>query len=97
MSATIENEDFWKQQLEKLKASGLSRAQYCRENGVNYDRFGYWITRLCPMPSSFLPVNVQTSNAAYPHATLCTLELRGHVLKIHDISALSIVLERLAQ
>lgn len=97
MSATNESEEFWKQQLEKLKTSGLSRAQYCRENGVNYDRFGYWITRLRTMSSAFIPVKMQASDSASHYAVLCTLELRGHALKIHDISALSFVLERLAQ
>lgn len=96
MSIANENEEYWKQQLEKLKSSGLSRTQYCRENGVNYDRFGYWITRLRLMSSAFIPVKVQTAEAASHHVVLCTLELRGHALKIHDISALSFVLERLA-
>ncbi len=44
MSAPNQSEDFWKKQLENLKESGLSRAQYCRENRVNYDRLGYWRT-----------------------------------------------------
>lgn len=97
MSVTNESEEFWKQQLEKLKTSGLSRAQYCRENGVNYDRFGYWITRLRPTSPAFIPVKVKASDSASHHTVLCTLELRGYALKIHDVSALSFVLERLAQ
>ena len=96
MTMVIEGKEFWQQQLEKLKKSGLSRSQYCRESGLNYDRFGYWLKRLSPVTSKFIPVKLQTSEVTAPHATLCTIELRGYVLKIHDLSALSLMLERLA-
>ncbi len=89
------NEAFWKEQLGKLKESGLSRARYCRENGINYDNFGYWIAKLCPVPSAFLPVNVQASESNTSHSVLCTLELRSHIIKIHDLSALSHILDRI--
>lgn len=96
MTAVIERKDFWRQQLENLKISGLTRSQYCRENNINYDRFGYWLKRLSPVSSEFIPVKLQTPELASPHSALCTLELRGHILNIHDLSALSFVLERLA-
>lgn len=96
MTAVIEGKEFWKQQLQQLKASGSSRSRYCRENGVNYDRFGYWLKRLSPTPSEFIPVKLQTLEETTSHTTLCTIELRGNILKIHDLSALSFVLERLA-
>ncbi len=95
MSTAIEGREFWEQQLVRLKTSGLSRSQYCRENNINYDRFGYWLKRLPPVSSEFIPVKLQTPELSAPHATLCTLKLRGHILKIHDLSALSFVLERL--
>lgn len=95
--AVIESKEFWEQQLAKLESSGLSRAQYCRENRVNYDRFGYWLTRLRPTASKFLPIKVQECHSATTLTALCTLEIRGHVLKIHDVSALSFILEKLAQ
>lgn len=97
MSTIIENEIFWKQELDKLKASGLSRSQYCRENGVNYDRFGYWVKRLSAASPTFVSVKLKVPEvAASSLVTICTIELREHVLKIHDFSALSFVLERLA-
>ena len=95
MATIIEDKEFWGQQFEKLKASGLSRSKYCRKNGINYDRFGYWLKKLSPISSEFVPVTIQPLESSPPHATLCTLELRGHILKIHDLSALSFVLERL--
>jgi hypothetical protein len=96
MSAVIEDKEFWHDQLEKLKISGLSRFQYCRENDINYDRFGYWIKKLSPAISKFIPVKLQTSEVTVKYATLCTIELRGHILKIHDLSVFSLILERLA-
>lgn len=96
MTIVIEGKEFWQQQLEKLKTSGLSRSQYCRVNSINYNRFGYWLKGLSPVASEFIPVKLQTTEAKAQHATLCTIELRGYVLKIHEHSALSLMLERLA-
>jgi hypothetical protein len=94
--STIENKEYWENQLGKLKASGLSRSQYCRDNDINYDRFGYWIKRLSTASSEFIPVKVSMPDEAIPNATLCTIELCGHIIKIHDLSVLSFLLERLA-
>ena len=95
MSA-IESKEFWDQHIEKHKASGLSRSQYCREYDINYHRFGYWLRRLLPSTSGFVPVQIQTSAVTTNNAALSTLELRGHILKIHDMTALSFILGRLA-
>lgn len=82
MSTIIENEEFWKQEVEKLKTSGLSRSQYCRDNGINYVRFGYWLKRLSPASLKFVPVKLQAPQSPTTDATLCTIEFRGHILKI---------------
>jgi len=95
MSKIKETKEFWEQELEKLKTSGLSRAQYCRENGINYERFNYWIKKLNPEASTFIPVKIQTTEPTSHHITLCALEIKGHVLKIYDLTALSYLLERL--
>ena len=96
MTSIIESKEFWEDQFDKLKASGLTRSQYCRVNNINYHRFGYWLKRLTPESSEFVPVKLKMPEVVIPPATLCTIELRGHVLKIHDLLALSFVLERLA-
>ncbi len=95
MPTIMESKQFWEQQLERLKASGLPRSDYCRKNNINYDRFGYWLKRLLPKPSAFVPVKLKIP-AATPQTILCTIELRSHILKIYDLSTLSFVLERLA-
>lgn len=92
----IERNEYWQEQLDRLKASGLSRSQYCRDNSINYDRFGYWLKKLSPASPTFVPVKMQMSEISITQSLLCTIELRGHVLKIHDASVLSILLDRLA-
>lgn len=96
MSVAIEGREFWVEQLEKLNASGKTRSQYCRENSINYDRFGYWLKQLSRTTSEFVPVKLVSSEPTTPTAVLCTMELRGHLIKIHDLSALSFIIERLA-
>ena len=91
----IENKEFWELQIEKLKVSGLTRKQYCRENGIDYVRFGYWLKRLSQSSSALVPVKVQTTEITKSKEILCTLELRGHLLKIHDISVLAFILDRI--
>lgn len=96
MSVAIEGREFWLEQLEKLKTSGKARSEYCRENNINYHRFGYWLKQLSRTTSEFVPVKLISSEPTAPTAVLCTMELHGHVIKIHDLSALSFIIERLA-
>jgi hypothetical protein len=95
MTAMIERKEYWQGQLDRLKESGLSRSQYCRDNSINYDRFGYWLKKLSPASPTFVPVKMQTPEISITQFLLCTIELRGHVLQIHDASALSILLDRM--
>lgn len=95
MTNTIESQSFWQQHIEKLKASGLPRTQYCRDNELNYDRFGYWLNKLT-QESCFIPVKLKLPENKLTQPTLYTVELRNCVIKIHDISTLSFVLNRLA-
>ena len=103
-----ETEGYWKQQQTAWLVSGLSRKQYCRKQGVNYDRFQYWLKKLSPQQgmaqsakntpvnnASLLPVTVsQTKQNTLP-IPLCTLHLNnGHHLTIHHERALSLLLEQ---
>jgi hypothetical protein len=40
-----EREQFWRSHLETWSLSGLSQAEYCRQNDLNLARFGYWKRR----------------------------------------------------
>ena len=95
-SKPIENEAFWRQHLNLQKSSGLSRTAYCRQHGLNYDRFGYWINKWNHGYSDkLLPVKFKTEINPISEVILCTLDLKnGRCLKIHDIQALAIILEK---
>ncbi len=98
-----EKEAFWQQHYTLLKSSGLSRIEYCRENNLNYDQFGYRISKWNKAISvdnnqdqlvsvKLKPVPV---NQSFNSSLLCTLDLKnGHQLRIHDSAALMIILER---
>ena len=97
MSTIIESKEFWEQHIEKFKASGASQVQYCRDNKLNYPRFSYWFRKQSPnSPSVFVPIKIKPTEIAALHEPLCTLEFRGHLLKIHALSALSMILDRMA-
>lgn len=91
----VENEAFWKNHYEQLKSSGISRAQYCRINQLNYDRFGYWLSKWSAKTTRFVAVKIKEQNKT--ESVLCTMTLRtGSEIKIHDFSALSFILERMS-
>jgi uncharacterized protein with WD repeat len=37
-----ERERFWDEHLREWRSSGLSQAQYCRENNLSSKTFAYW-------------------------------------------------------
>jgi hypothetical protein len=41
-----EDENFWRKHVVAFPGSGLTKAAYCRENAINYDRFFYWIKKI---------------------------------------------------
>lgn len=53
-----EREQFWRSHLEAWTSSGLSQAEYCRQNDLNIARFGYWKRRFSKehMPVEFVQV-----------------------------------------
>lgn len=94
LPSEIENEAFWKAHIAKLSTSKITRKEYCRRYNVNYDRFGYWISRLRD-ESELVPVKLKPSVTHSP-TVLCTLKLdNGRSLYIHHQDALSFILERL--
>lgn len=103
-----ENEGYWKQHRSGFLASGLSRKRYCREHGVNYDRFHYWFKKLSPPEGAaqsgkespeknglLLPVRLGPVKSDALSQPLCTLHLKnGHHLVIHSEHGLSLLLEQ---
>lgn len=97
--APIENEEFWRHHNQMQKASSLSRADYCRQSGLNYDRFGYWIGKLfrnLNQGAELVSIKIKPTNEFSMQPILCTLNLKGgHFLKIHDTKALSVILDKM--
>jgi hypothetical protein len=97
--APIENETFWRHHIQMLKTSTLTRANYCRQNGLNYYRFGYWLKKHFlnqNQSTQLIAVKLKTPSEPAMQSILCTLDLNGgHSLKIHDVKALSIILDKM--
>ena len=92
---------FWHEHCEKFKLSGDSRVQYCRDHGLKYSVFLYWLRKLgfdAVTKPSFIPVQLKSVipgvSAVTSHQLLCALETRCGVIKIYDAAALSVVLDR---
>ena len=57
---------YWQQQVDAWQTSGLSQANFCKTNDLNYHRFGYWVrkfrrqseTAQGKTSSGFVPVTV---------------------------------------
>ncbi len=75
---------FWCKHIELKNASGLTGAEYCRQNGLVIHQLYYWVSRLKPQhqSSSFIPVKL---NSVVSPLVLCSIELKnGQQLRVHD-------------
>lgn len=99
ISPAAKNRTFWKDHSEQQKVSGLTRADYCRQNNLNYHRLGYWLKKKShrkSQESSLIAIKLKPNYELQAQITLCTLNLTsGCCLKIHDLQSLAIVLEKL--
>jgi hypothetical protein len=43
---SLEKKRYWESHLESWSRSGLSQAEYCRQNGIRIKGFGYWKRKL---------------------------------------------------
>lgn len=96
-----EDESYWKNHLSRFRLSGLSRKEYCRQNGIGYDRFGYWMDKLTApqeqvSSKQLLPVQIKPEQKVSDSGSLFSVVLKnGCILQIHNSEALSIILEKL--
>lgn len=51
---------YWQQQIESWKQSGQPQKLYCKEQGLNYYRFGYWRRKFLKADQA---ANIQDSSA----------------------------------
>ena len=107
----MEDEFFWQNQLSKFRSSGLTKREYCRQSGMNYDRFTYWTRKLIAQqaqkilkqesclekPKQLLPLQLKPEYKAPDVVSPFSLIFKnGCVLQVHSEQALSIILERMA-
>ena len=96
-----EDELYWKNQLSRFRSSGLTKKEYCRQNSVSYDRFGYWMGKLVSQQSQaaskkLLPVQLKPELKKSDDESLFSVILKnGCILEIHNEAGLSIILEKL--
>ena len=62
---------FYEQHLNTWQGTGFSQAKYCRQNGLNRHRFGYWKRKLLneekPVEFVMLPANLPEPAVLYSH------------------------------
>ena len=62
ISRQVEQEEkrrFWKRHIEGWRTSGLTRAGYCRQHNLSYDRFIYWSRKFRKeSPPAFIELKV---------------------------------------
>lgn len=95
---------FWQNHFKSLKLSGLNRKEYCVKNNLNYDQFGYFISKWAKQMSApkidlpLIPVTIKNEASSLLVASnklLCSVSLsNGLVLKIHDVSVLPFILNQ---
>lgn len=61
----MENQELakqWEDIIKKYESTGLSKAEYCRQNRIIYHRYMYWQKRIREEnKSGFLPIRVSSS------------------------------------
>ena len=62
---SIQKYRYWQEHLERRGQSGLSQAEYCRQNGLKPRRWNYWKKNLSRVRNetevSFIPVPLSTN------------------------------------
>lgn len=106
LNSSISSTEYWQNHIGLKRNSGLSRIEYCRKNNLNLYQLKYQENKLRSSESSItklLPLKL-VSDEALPkevgkvvnntHKLLCKLKLEnGSILKVYDISTLSIILD----
>jgi hypothetical protein len=87
---------FWEQHVRQYHQSKLSRAAYCREQGLRYHRFKYYLKKSIKKKKENQLIPITIKPARKEKSTLGMLNFQsGHSLVIHHLSALEFLLERL--
>lgn len=92
----IENQEFWLHHLNQWQESNLSRAAYCRQHQLNYERFQYWFKKQSKNTQpKLIAVTSKEPIQTIPEETFCRLILNnGNRLDINSQVAFSQLLNK---
>jgi hypothetical protein len=101
-TSSISDESYWADHVKLKRASGLSRAQYCRNNNLKCHQLEYWEHKLISKQTNtqLLPIKIIAnekvaieSKDSNSSKLLCKLKLKnGSSLKIYEETVLPIIL-----
>jgi hypothetical protein len=80
MPVNQELQTIMKNQVEAWKTSGLTQIAYCREHGIIFSQFNYWVRKLCPSSEparGFVKIKLKTESAPVSNGPLMELVLPG--------------------
>lgn len=82
--AGVTRAQYWQGQIEAWRASGQSQLAYCKSNGLNYPRFGYWLRKFrrqgaadVRRASGFVPIVAAPGDGGLSVHLPNGIELRG--------------------
>lgn len=80
-----EKPSYWQKQVSAWRASGLSQAQFCRDNNLKVRDFGYWKRKFSGSSDSvrFVPLQVKSS-AIRPSSSLCLVLESGLRIEVRE-------------
>lgn len=78
---------YWQKHLEHWRQSGLSQAEYCRQNSLKPRRWNYWkknlSRKIIDTSVSFVPVKIpSTLPVAVPKSNLSVLTSNGYKVEV---------------
>lgn len=93
--ATVEDENYWANHIKSFKMSPLTCKNYCKEHGIDFNRFSYRYYKVKnKKPAALIPVSVLEQPDRVTE--LCRVEITGgHSIVVYDAVILDQLLSRL--
>ena len=91
-----ENDAYWVEIYSDFKNSNKSRNAYCKAQGINYDRFGYWLSRQ-KKPTKLIAVKVTNSSSPETRRVLASIKgANQQELLLYNVDTVCTVMQRLS-
>ena len=84
--------EIWVERLSACRASGLSAAAFCREQGWSYAQYMYWQRRLGAPTGGLVPVRVVAATPAAESRLSVELTLGSVTAQVRDAAVADVVL-----